>query len=453
MKIIIAGIGRIGYSIAAELSKEKHDLTAIEIDPKIVEEISDTLDVITIVGNAVNYDILKTAGVEKADLLIAVTNADETNLLICLTAKKLGVKRTIARVRNMEFYRQATFLGEELGLSLLINPEESTANEISHMLRFPAASKVEPFAHGRAESVELPIMEDSPLNGLTLNRFHDKITEKILVCAVARGNEVFIPKGDFTLRTGDKVNIIGAYKEINRFLDKVFGKKRTIKNVMILGGGKTAYYLANQIVNAGINLKVIERDKNICSEMKLALPKVCFTLGDGTRYDVLNEEGLASADAFVALTGDDEVNAITSMYAESLGVKKVVAKINESHIVKMLANRQVVNIVRTSSVATQRIVSYVRSMQNAYDSSVEALYFIFDGRVETLEFRLSGVFPYYGIPLKRLRFGYDTLISSIIRKGKCIIPGGEESILPGDNVIVTTSRSGVESLEELMERI
>ena len=451
MKIIIAGAGRIGYTIAAELSKERHDITVIDHDSDRTVDVVNTLDVITMSGNGASFDVLEEAGAEKADLLIAVTEADETNLLICLTAKKIGVPRTIARVRNREYYKLASLLKEDLGLSMTINPEELTANEISRILRFPAASKVEPFANGKAESVEIKIVQDSPLNGLQLSNFRNKITDKVLVCAVARGNEVYIPRGDFTIQAGDRLNIIGGYKDINSFLKRNNNARHGIKTIMVFGGGMIALYLSRQLVNTGMKLKIIERNDKACAAIKTYCPKAELVHADGTRSDVLNEEGLSSADAFVAITGDDEDNVITSMYASSLGVSKVITKVNESHIIKMLVGGSLDSVLQPSSIATQNIVQYVRSMQNAYDSSVDTLYYMFEGNVETLEFKVNDSFTSLDIPLKRLHVSHDALIAAIIRDGVCIIPSGDDEIHSGDSVIVTTVRNGTQRLEDVVE--
>ncbi|MBQ7549393.1 MAG: Trk system potassium transporter TrkA [Clostridia bacterium] len=452
MKIIIAGAGRIGYSIAAELSKEKNDISVIECNETRVEEIYNSLDIQVYKGNGANYDVLAQAGAANADLVIAVTHADETNLLCCLTAKKLGTKRTIARVRDREYRKQIALLKDELGITMIINPEEATANEISRILRYPAASKVEPFANSRAESVEIRVGEDSPLNGLQISNFHSKIADKVLISAVSRGKEAIIPRGDFTLQTGDRLNLIGSYKEMNNFLRKNNSFRHGIKTVLILGAGRTTSYLIQRIINSGMKVKIIEKNERMCEELKLAFPKAELVLADGTKSEVLLEEGLADADAFLAATGDDEDNVITSMYALSLGTRKVITKINESHIIKMLAGSNLDSIVQPSSIATQRVVQYVRSVQNAYDTnSVDRMYYMFEGRVEALEFIINENTPFIGSPIKDLSLASDVLIAAIIRKGVCIIPSGDDVISPGDSVIITTTRSAISRFEDIVE--
>lgn len=450
MKIVIAGAGRVGYSIARELSKENHDIIVIEQDEKKLKEVSNNLDVLTLSGNAASYDTLKQAELKNADLLIAVTEADEVNLLCCLAAKKLGVTHTIARVRNRDYFRQTAFLKDELGLSMTINPEEETASEISRILRFPFASKVEAFANSKAESVEIKVTQDSVLDNMKVADLRLKLGN-VLVCAVSRNKEAFIPRGDFVIKAGDRLNVIGSYKEINEFIKKL-GKSHKTKSVLVLGGGNIAYYLANQLKGAGIALKIIERKKDACEKLKDAFPKVNIVYGNGTNPDILSEEGLEVADAFVAITGDDEDNIISSMFAITSGVEKVITKIKEGRFIRMLETDQLDSIVQPSSIATQRVVRYVRSMQNAYESSsIDALYYMFEQSVEILELRVNESFPYSGVPLKDLAVAHDAIVSSIIRKGNCIVPGGDDYISAGDIVIVTTTRKGVLSLDDVVE--
>lgn len=449
MKIVIAGAGRVGYSVARELSKENHDIVVIEQNEAKLKEVSNNLDVLTLSGNAASYDTLKQAELKNADLLIAVTEADEVNLLCCLAAKKLGVTHTIARVRNRDYFRQTAFLKDELGLSMTINPEEETASEISRILRFPFASKVESFANSKAESVEIKVSENSVLNNMKVADLRIKLGN-VLVCAVSRNKEAFIPRGDFIIKAGDRLNVIGSYNEINEFIKKL-GKSHKTKNLLVLGGGNIAYYLAHQLKGSGISMKVIERKKDACDKLKDAFPKVNIVYGNGTNPDILFEEGIEVADAFVAITGDDEDNIISSMFAISSGVEKVITKIKEGRFIRMLEADQLDSIVQPSSIATQKVVRYVRSMQNAYDSSIDALYYLFEQSVEILEFRANESFQYCGVPFKELPVSQDAIISAIIRKGSCIVPGGDDYITAGDIVIVTTTRKGISSLDDIVK--
>ena len=451
MKIVIAGAGRIGSAIVQELAQENHDITVIDINETRIKDISNNFDVQTLQGNAASYDTLKEAELKDTDLLIAVTKDDAVNLLCCLAARKMGVSHTIARVRNNDYFRQAEFLKEELGLSMTINPEEETANEISRILRFPLALKVESFANSKAESVEIKVTDAGGLNGVKLFDLRSKFGD-VLVCAAKRNGEVFIPRGDFVIQTGDRLNVIGSAKEIDKFIDKIGSHRHAAKKVLVLGGGNLAFYLAKQLANTGISLKIIEKRKEECAKLKDAFPKINVVYGNGNNPELLGEEGLQVADAYVAITGDDDDNIISSMYAMSSGVGKVITKIKESHIIKMLSNNQLDSIIQPSSIATQRIVRYVRSMQNAYeDSNIDALYYMFDRDVEVLELKVRDSFRFPNIPLKDMSVAHDAIIASIIRKGKCIIPSGDDFIQAGDTVVVSTTRRGVISLEDLVE--
>lgn len=452
MKIVIAGAGRVGYSIAHELSKENHEITLIDCDADRAKKVSNNLDVLVYEGNAASYEMLKEAGVKNADLLIAVTKSDETNLLCCLCANKIGAKHTIARVRSRDNIKQANFLKEELGLSMIINPEEETASEISRILRFPSASKVEPFANSRAESVEIKISEKNMLNGMTLSDLRSKSGANVLVCAVLRGNEAFIPRGDYVIRAGDRLNLIGAYSQINLLAKKMGVNRHTAKNVLAVGGGNVALYLAHQVYNTGINLKIVEKDKEACAKIKEAFPKVSVVYGNGNDPELLREEGIDDANAFVAITDEDDDNVITSMFAVSSRCEKVITQIHESHIIRLLSNNTLDSIVQPSSIATQRIVSYVRSMQNAYSSSaVESLYYILDRNIEILEFNVSESFKYDNVALKSLKVSHNAIVASIIHNGNCIIPSGDDVIHSGDKVIIATSLKGVSELEDVVE--
>lgn len=453
MKIVIAGAGRVGYSIAHELSKGNHEITLIDCDGDRVRKVSNNLDVMVYEGNAASYEMLKEAGIKGADLLIAVTKSDETNLLCCLCANKIGAKHTIARVRSRDYIKQANFLKEELGLSMIINPEEETASEISRILRFPSASKVESFANSRAESVEIKISENSSLNGMGLSELRSKSGANVLACAVFRGDDAFIPRGDYVMRAGDRINFIGAYSQINLLAKRMGFNRHTAKNVLAVGGGNVALYLAHQVYNTGINLKIIENDKEACAKIKYAFPKVSVVHGDGNDPELLKEEGISDANAFVAITDDDDDNVITSMFAISSNCKKVITQVHESHIIKLLSNNALDSMIQPSDIATQRIVSYVRSMQNAYNSSaaVESLYYIFDRNIEILELKVSENFKYDSVPLKSLKISHDAIVASIIHNGSCIIPSGDNVIHSGDSVIIATSLKGVLKLEDVVE--
>ena len=391
------------------------------------------------------------AGVQKADLLIAATSADEINMLACMVAKKLGAKHTIARVRDPQYQQQMFFLKEELGLSVVVNPEQSAASEISRLMRFVPAIKAEPFAKGRIDLVEFKVKENSPLDGVQLSDFYRQFKVKILVCAARRGEEVFIPKGNFIIRSGDKLTILAAPAEISSFFRTVGTFQRKVRDVMVVGGGRIAYYLARQLIETGIHVKIIEKDEKRCNQLFDLLPKATILHGDGTDHELLSEEGLDKTDALIALTGIDEENIILSMYANSLNVDKVVTKVNNARLAEMLAPMGIESVISPKEIAANRIISYVRAMTNATGSNVEMLYRLADNKVEALEFRVRESSRCIGVPLKDMPIKDDVLVGAIIRGGTCIIPGGDDVIKAHDSVIVVTTMNGLHELDNILK--
>ena len=388
---------------------------------------------------------------QKADLLIAATSADEINMLACMVAKKLGAKHTIARVRDPQYQQQMFFLKEELGLSVVVNPEQSAASEISRLMRFVPAIKAEPFAKGRIDLVEFKVKENSPLDGVQLSDFYRQFKVKILVCAARRGEEVFIPKGNFIIRSGDKLTILAAPAEISSFFRTVGTFQRKVRDVMVVGGGRIAYYLARQLIETGIHVKIIEKDEKRCNQLFDLLPKATILHGDGTDHELLSEEGLDKTDALIALTGIDEENIILSMYANSLNVDKVVTKVNNARLAEMLAPMGIESVISPKEIAANRIISYVRAMTNATGSNVEMLYRLADNKVEALEFRVRESSRCIGVPLKDMPIKDDVLVGAIIRGGTCIIPGGDDVIKAHDSVIVVTTMNGLHELDNILK--
>ena len=451
MNIIIVGAGKVGFAIAKGLTREKHDITVIDTSAEKLNNITNTMDVITICGNGASYDVLSEAGAGAADLLIAVTGADEVNLLCCLTAKKLGARYTIARVRNPDYDRHVVFLHDELGLSMSVNPEQAAADEISRILRLPSATKVEPFADGGVELVELRVAPGSKLDGLELYRLPSVCQAKVLVCAVERGDKIYIPKGDFTLEAEDRLNVVGTAREVYQFFDHVNGPKRKVRNVMILGGGRICLHLSRQLIDLGIKVKIIENSEAQCAELKKALPKAMIIQGDATKPELLDDEGVATTDAFIALTGYDENNIITSIYAAAAGAGKLITKVNESHIIKMMRGRELDSFIQPKQLVSQIILRYVRAMQNAYDSSsVESLYHLLDGRIEALEFLVKSDSAVTNKSLKSMPIRAGTLVAAIKRGRKSFIPGGDDVILKGDSVVIISDREGVQNLDDIL---
>ena len=452
MRIVVVGDGKVGRTLTERLTLEGHDVMVIDNSERALSEATNTLDVMGICGNGASRQVQLEAGVDSADLLIAATSGDELNLLCCLVAKKLGARHTIARVRNPEYSDQMSLIREELGLSMAVNPEFAAANEIFSILRFPAALKVEKFNRGRVELVELKLAEDSPLDGMPLYNIYKKYQVKVLICGVRRGGEVIIPGGDFVLRAGDKISFTAAPAEIQRFFRAVGIEIRSVGGAILVGGGRIAYYLTRLLSQIGIHPKIIDMDEARCRHLSEMFPKALIIHGDGTDQELLREEGLASADAFVALTGLDEENIILSMYAASQGVGKVVTKVNRSSLVELVGSVGLDSIISPKDITASQIVRYVRAMQNSLGSNVETLYKIVGGAAEALEFRARENFDIIGIPLKDLTLRPNLLVACISRGRETIIPGGEDSIQIGDRVIVVTTNPQLNDLHDILAR-
>ena len=421
MKIVIIGGGKVGSKLSEELSNESHDVTVIEQDVDVINRINSHQDVACINGNAINREILKEAGVEEADLLIGCTSSDEINMFSCLFAKNLGAKNTIARVRNPEYYSQLNYIKEDLGLSMIINPE-------------------------------FKIYENSELVGKQMKDVVKTFGVKIWVCAIQRRDEVFIPDGNFTFEKGDKLSIAGSHEDLEKFLKKVGGLKRKVKTVMIIGGGKIAYYLCKSLENINIKTKIIERDRKTCHFLAQNLPKVDIIHGDGTDNQILEEEGIHEVDAFVSLTGIDEENIIMSMYADSKGASKVITKISQSTFKDMIDTFNLDTVISPKELTATRILQYVKAMNNSYGSQLNSLYRIVNDKVEVLEFSVNATGRIVNQPLKDLRFKKGMLIACIVRNGKIIIPGGDDKIMVGDNIIIVTSSLRITDIEDILER-
>ncbi len=451
MKIIVAGAGKVGYTVAEQLAEEHHDVTVIDSNPDKISRASNDLDVICIEGNGASFELLDEAGVRTADMLIAATGQDEVNMVCCMAARKLGTKYTVARIRSPEYLSQGEFLRETLGLSMAINPDLEAAAEISRILQFPTAARVETFSHGSVDMVTYRIPKGSKLGGVPLRHLSDKFRGRVLVCAVERDEDVFIPNGRFILHSGDSISIAGPQAELRAFFMDAGAYRKPVSSVIILGGSRIAIYLTSKLCAAGMDVTIIERNADKCERLAELLPKARIILGDGTRRDVLIEEGLKNADAFVALSGYDEDNIIISMYAGTLGVSKVVTKVNEEHFSEMLGNTTLDCIVCPKLLVAQQIVRYVRAMQNSMGSSVETLYRLVDRRVEALEFIVRQGSKCIDRPLKDLKLKPNMLIASVVRNGKSQIPDGGTRIKAGDRAIIVTTDNGLDDLDDILE--
>ena len=389
MKIIIAGGGKIGHSVASILADEGHDVTVIDHNPELITQLSNSLDVICVEGSATSPDSLREAGAAEADLLLAATQHDEVNMVCGISARHLGARHVIARIRDPEYLSQRAFLREALGLDLIVNPDFECAREIARILRFPSAVRVDTFSKGSVEIVEHKVAEGSVLEGIQMRELGAKLGVRVLVSVVERGGEAFIPNGAFTLQAGDRLSITSTVKELRRFFAAVGQLKKPIKQVMIVGGSRTAVYLSRMLMESGMSVTVVEKERERCDRLCDLLPDAHIVYGDATRSDVLQEDGLSTADAFVALTGEDGDNIITSMYARSCKVGKIVAKVNREHFSEILENSGLESIVTPKAMVAQQLARYVRAMSNSMGSSMETLYRLADGMVEALEFRVD----------------------------------------------------------------
>ena len=451
MEIIIVGAGKVGYTVAQQLCSEGHSVTVVDRSPARIELISGSLDANAICDEA-GIDSLRLAGAAHADLLIAVTNSDEANILCCMTARKLGVKQAAARVRRADRAREVYLLRQELGLMMTINPDQAAAKEISRVLRFPSATMVEPFARGQAELVEFAVTAANPLCGLALKDFHGVYGRGILICSVRRGAQVQIPGGDFVLRAGDIASVVGAPKEIYGFFRAMDIFKRSVRRVMILGSSHIGRYLAGQLLEMGIHVKILEQDAEKCEQCIDELPKADISCANGAKPDVLREEGIGEADAFVALTGSDETNLIMAAWARSQGVEKVVCKVNEAYFLPLAASFGLDEPVRPSYIAAQQLLRSVRGLENSADASgLESLRRIVDGKLEALEFLARDGSPCLGVSLQKLPIPSGVLVAAIIRAGRCFIPGGGDCIESGDRVIAVSGHMGIRALEDILE--
>lgn len=451
MDIVIIGDGKVGHKLAMQLSGETYNVTLIDKSEKKLRDAVNEMDVSCVVGDGASADIQRQADVPGADLVIACASTDEMNLFCCLLARKLGAKQTIARVRNPIYHNQIDLLKEDLKLSMAVNPERALAGEISRVLIFPSAAKIETFAKGRVELVEVTYPSHSSIEGLSLSELYKKHQIKMLVCAVQRGGEVYIPDGNFVPQAGDKINIAASHQEIERFLKLTNGMRDKAKNVMICGGGRVAYYLGSQLLELGMQVKIVEIDEKRCMELCDLLPGATIIHGNATDHELLEEEDISKADAFVSLTGMDEENIIMSMYAKTRHVPKVVTKVNDEGLQSMVDQLGMESVVSAKNVTANVITSYVRAMRNSMGSAnVETVYKLIGGKIEALEFRIREKTKYTGVPLKDLRLKLNHLVACIVRNRRIIIPGGNDTLEVGDNVIVISMEQGLEDLQDIM---
>lgn len=451
MQIIIVGCGNVGATLTEQLSKEGHNITVVDTDGSKAEAVANQFDVMGVVGNGASYTVQNEAGITDADLMIAVTASDELNLLCCLIAKKAGDCHTIARVRNPIYNREIAFIKEELGLSMVINPEYAAASEIARLLKFPSAIKVDTFAKGRVELLKCKINEGSVLSGKPLTYISGGLHCDVLICTVERGEEVFIPSGNFELQEKDVISVVASSKKANEFFKKIGMATNRIKSCMIVGGGETTYYLAKQLLPMGIEIKIIEQNKERCNELSELLPQAMVIHGDGTERNLLHEEGLNQTHSFVSWTNLDEENIMLSLFAKSVSKAKTITKVHRIAYDEIIDSLDLGSVLYPKNITAEYILQYVRAMQNSIGSNIETLYQLIEDKVEALEFRVHEESELVGVPLKELQLKDNLLIACINRKGTIITPGGQDSIEVGDTVVVVTTAQGFHDLKDILK--
>lgn len=437
MNIIVMGCGKIGEEILSSLVAEGHDVTAIDTNADVINDITNDYDVMSVCGNGADYEILEEANVDKAEMFIAATSSDEVNMLACFIARKMGAHNTVARIRNPEYNDQSLgFLRQNLGLSMSINPERLAAQELFDILKLPSAVKIDTFSSRNVQMIEMRLKADSALNGTKLADFRGKCKSNVLVCAVQRGGSVFIPDGNFELKGGDKIGVTGTKPDIIKMLKTIGVIQKQAKNVMLLGASKTSYYLSEMLLKIGTSVKIIEKDREIARNFCDRLPKSVVICADGAKQEILLEEGLKSLDAFVALTGMDEQNILICVSAALQGVPKIISKVNRKEYISMAERLGMDSIVSPREIVSNKIVRYARALENSLGSNVETMYKLMDGNAEALEFNVKSDCRFLNIPLKDLQLKSNTIIAGIARGRKPITPTGDDVFIAGDRVIV-----------------
>lgn len=450
MKIIIAGGGKVGSVLCAELSIENNDIILIEQDEIILENMISTHDISGVVGNGASYDVLVEAGVETCDIFIAVTPEDEVNIMACILAKNLGARYTIARVRNPEYSTHLDYMRESLGVNLMINPELESARTIARIIKFPTVLSIQLFANDRVELIEMEALINSPLDGLLIQDFRDRYGD-LLVAAIRHNDEIIIPSGQNKILNGDRIYVIGKRENIRGFYKKIGSRRHRIDSVLIIGGGRLTYYLLDLLEKIHMNIKVIERNRKVAEELSAAFPKLEVILGDGTDQQILQREGLANYDAFISLTGVDEENILASLFATQLEVEKVVTKVNRELLLKILHQEGMNTVVTPKRVIANTILRFVRSLSNTSVSDVEALYRLADNQAEAIQFRVKETSKVIESTIEKLSTKPNLLIAAIIRQGNLIIPGGQDRIKENDQVIIVTKEKNFDDIDDILK--
>lgn len=449
LNIIIVGCGVVGTALVEQLVLENHDITVVDTSPQKVQKITDMYDVMGVVGNGASFSVQKDAGIIDADLIIAVTDSDELNLLCCTVASRVGHCATIAKVRNPEYSHELNHIKDKLGLAMIVNPEYEASREIYKILCLPTALEVTSFAHGKADLVKIRIPHGNILDGMTLAQL-GKSTNDVLICGVERDKQIYIPTGDFELKAGDMISFVAPAKKVSDFFKHIGFKTNKVKNTMIIGGGDAGYYLAKRLSDNGIDVCIIDKDKERCEELATLLPKVVVINGNGVDEDLLTEEGIQSAESFVTLTGSDEENILLTVHAKQFSNAKLVTKINKIRFKDAINNLDIGSVIYPRYITSEAIIAYVRAKNASKGSNVETLYHLFDHRVEAVEFKIDKESKVTNTPIMKLKLKDNLLICFIFRRGKVIIPSGQDCILPGDSVMIVTTHTGFNDISNIL---
>lgn len=450
MKIIIAGGGKVGSVLCEELATEENDIILIEKNETRLENLISRNDISGIVGNGASFDLQQEAGVDTCDIFIAVTPQDEVNIMACILAKKMGARYTIARVRNPEYSSHFDYVRESLGVNMMINPELESARNIARIIKFPTVLSLQSFADNRVELIEVEVTRESLLAGLSLVDFRTKYGDT-LVCVIRRKEETIIPSGRDQLMVGDHVYVIGNKKNIRKFYKVVRPKKSHVNSALIIGGGRLTYYVIEFLKEYRMDIKVIERNREVAEELSAAYPNIEVILGDGTDQEILQQEGIENYNAFISLTGVDEENIVASLYAQQQNVNKVITKVNRELLLKIFDSLGMGSIITPKRVIANTILGFIRSLGNSSVSDVEALYRLADNEAEAIQFKVKATSKVINIPLERLETKENLLIAYIIRDWKLIIPSGQDSIKENDHVIIVTKDKYFDDIDDIMK--
>ena len=450
MKIIIVGCGRVGQTLAEKLNSDGNDVTVIDMSAAKVKDITGKIDVMGVVGNGATHTIQREAGVDSADLFIAVTNSDELNLLCCIIAKKEGGCETIARLKNPEYSEVAPYLKEELGLAMVINPEYAAAEEIARVLRFPSASKIETFAKGKVELIKFKLSKESEIIDMSVKDMALKYRADVLVCTIERGDESYIANGDFIFREKDVVSIVASPKNANEFFKKINNKGNSVRDALVVGGGAITHYLCEILDRSGIKLKIIEKDLKLCEELSALWDKHTIIHGNGLKKDLLMEEGIENAEAFVTLSEVDEENILLALFAKDVTKAKLVTRINRTDYDGVVSRLDLDTTICPKNITADMILRYVRAKNNTQGNNVETMYNIIQDKVEASEFIIKENSPIAGVPLKDLNLKENVLVASILRDGAVMVPHGNDAIQAGDRVVIVTSLLGLTDITEVL---